>query len=383
LAKAAMTERFSRGDNKPNEMHNTLYANWARGGAGLLITGNTMVEPKNLESAGNVVVSETALPELKAWANSATQYGNHCWTQISHSGRQTTIMNNISPVAPSAVKLKRLGFFAKPIPLTDLEIDALIDKYANAALISKKAGFTGIQIHAAHGYLISQFLSPLTNLRGDKWGGTIENRARFLFDVIKRSRKLVGNTFPISVKINSSDFQKGGFTEDESQWVIRQMEELGIDLLEISGGTYENAVFLVEEGLRESTRKREAYFIEFAKKVKSITSVPVMVTGGIRSLDFCNEAIKEGSVDVVGIARPFLLYENFAGRFLQGEINAKVERIRTGIKNIEDFSEAGYYNLILERMGKGKRLRTDYSPTRSAMHLILHEFKKAMANKFN
>ena len=359
-----MTERFSYGDNKPNEMHQKLYSTWAQGGAGLLITGNVMVEPKNVESAGNVVMTEEALPELKKWARSATQFGNHCWTQISHSGRQTSIFNNLRPVSPSRVKLKRLGFFAKPRPLKDLEIEKLIDKYANAALLSQKAGFTGVQIHAAHGYLINQFLSPITNRREDSWGGPIENRARFLFEVVRRTRAHVGTEFPVSVKINSSDFQKGGFTEEESQWVITQLEELGIDLLEVSGGTYENAVFLVDEGLRESTRKREAYFIEFARKVKSATSVPIMVTGGIRSLEFSNAALQEGSLDMIGIARPFLLYDNFAERFLKGEIEAEVSRIRTGVKSFEDLAEAGYYNLILERMGKGREIRTDYSPAR-------------------
>jgi len=346
-----------------------------------LITGNVMIEAKNVESAGNVVITKEALPEFRKWATSATRFGNHCWTQISHSGRQTSIFNNLHPVAPSKVKLKRLGFFASPRPLTGTEINGLISKYANAAALSKEAGFTGIQIHAAHGYLISQFLSPITNKRDDQWGGPIENRSRFLFEVIKRSRDAVGSSFPISVKINSSDFQKGGFSEAESQWVIGRLEELGIDLLEISGGTYENAVFLVDEGLRQSTIKREAYFIEFARKVKDASSVPVMVTGGIRSLNFSNKALSEGTLDMVGIARPFLLYNNFAKRFLAGEVEAEVKRIRTGIKSFEDLAEAGYYNLILERLGKGKKIKTSYSPTRSAIHLIKHEFIKAMANK--
>lgn len=382
LAKAAMTERFSVGDLKPNQRHYTLYENWAKEGSGLLITGNVMLEKAHLESAGNVVMHKEFLPELKLWAKAATSGGNHCWTQISHSGRQTSIFNNLRPVSASNVKLKKLGFFAKPRALETSEIEGLVEKYASAAELSKQAGFTGIQIHAAHGYLISQFLSPITNKRTDAWGGNLENRTKFLFEIVKATRSCVGPDFPIGVKLNSSDFQKGGFSEEDSLWVIKQLEELGIDLLEISGGTYENAEFLLAENVRQSTKKREAYFLDFAEKVRKESSVPLMVTGGIRSLEFCNEALNENLLDVVGMARPYLLYDNFASRFLAGEITPGPFSIRTGIKAFEDMAEAGFYNLQLDRLGQGKIINKDYSAARSAFHLIKHEFVKALANKF-
>jgi len=229
LVKAAMTERFSNKDYKPNNRHFTLYKNWAQEGSGLLITGNVMLEKNNLESAGNVVIVQRFAPELNKWAKSATTGRTHCWVQISHSGRQTSIFNNLSPVSASDVKLKKLGFFAKPRPLHEKEITALIEKYARAAKICQEAGFTGVQIHAAHGYLINQFLSPITNKRMDKWGGELKNRSRFLFEIITATRALVGPDFPLSVKLNSSDFQKGGFSEEDSMWVVKQLGYLIIN----------------------------------------------------------------------------------------------------------------------------------------------------------
>lgn len=382
LSKAAMTERFSYSDLKPNEKHYTLYENWAKGGAGLLFTGNILLEPSHLESAGNVVINEACLPELKKWAAAATSQNNHCWTQISHSGRQTSIFNNLRPVSASNIKLKKLGFFAKPRALRSDEIFLLIDQFAEAARISKMAGFTGVQVHAAHGYLISQFLSPITNIRSDEWGGSLENRTRILFEIIKATRAKVGKEFPIGVKLNSSDFQSGGFSEEDSLWVINNLEELGVDLLEISGGTYENAEFLLADNVRQSTKRREAYFLDFAEKVRKQSTIPLMVTGGIRTLDFCNTALQEGLLDVVGMARPFLLYDNFAERFLSGQLTPEEFTVRTGIKAFEDMAEAGFYNLQLDRLGCGKSVYLGFSPARSAFHLVKHEFVKAVANKF-
>ncbi|MEO9965400.1 MAG: NADH:flavin oxidoreductase/NADH oxidase family protein [Reichenbachiella sp.] len=383
LAKAAMTERFSNGDLKPNQKHNILYEKWAQGGSGLLITGNVMLQAGHLESAGNVVADNDNITEFQRWAKSATSTGHHCWVQLSHSGRQTSIFNNLRPVSASNIKLKKLGFFAKPRPLKEEEILMLIDRFADSAKLCKEAGFTGVQIHAAHGYLVSQFLSPNTNKRTDDWGGTLEHRTRFLLEIIKATRQAVGPEFPISVKLNSSDFQKGGFNEEESLWVIKKLEALGVDLLEVSGGTYENAEFLLAGNVRQSTLKREAYFLDFAQKVRKESSIPLMVTGGIRSMEFCNQALKDDLLDVIGMARPYLLYDDFATRFLARELTPEAFTIRTGVKALEDMAEAGFYNLQLDRLGQNLPVRLDYSAARSALHLIKHEFVKAMANKFS
>ncbi|MGL1886497.1 MAG: NADH oxidase [Reichenbachiella sp.] len=382
LAKAAMTERFSYSDLKPNKKHYALYETWANEGAGLLITGNVMVDRTHLESAGNVYGRLDALPQLEKWANMAALNETQCWVQLSHSGRQTNILNNLYPKSASDVKLKKLGFFAKPKALKSNEIEIIIKKFIGAALVCQEAGFSGVQVHAAHGYLISQFLSPVTNLRNDEWGGTIENRSRLLISVVKGIREKVGPNFAISVKLNSSDFQKGGFDEKDSLCVISQLEKLGIDLLEISGGTYEKVEFFMAEDKRASTKAREAYFMDFADKVKAHSKLPLMVTGGISSLGFCNDSLRKGELDVIGMGRPFLLYDNFASRFLSGEITPKRKLNKTGIKSLDDMAEAGFYNLVLDRMGKGKKISLHYSAIRSAFHFIKHEFVKAVGNKF-
>jgi 2,4-dienoyl-CoA reductase-like NADH-dependent reductase (Old Yellow Enzyme family) len=237
LVKAAMTERISDKNLEPNDKHYQLYKRWAATGAGLLITGNVVVDPAHLESAGNVYVGdESILPRMKRWAEAAKTEDNQVWVQISHSGRQTTRFNNRHPLAPSAVQLHQLGLFGKPRAMTEQDIQLVIKGFVRAASICKKAGFTGIQIHSAHGYLLSQFLSPRTNRRTDQWGGSLTNRSRLLMAIIRETRAAVGADFPISVKLNSSDFQRGGFTEEESLQVIRMLEGK-IDLLEISGGT--------------------------------------------------------------------------------------------------------------------------------------------------
>ena len=277
IAKAAMTEGLAGKDGLPNAAHDTLYRRWADGGCGLLITGNVQVDRAHLERPGNVIVDGPLSAEGKAawarWAAAATQGGTQAWVQINHAGRQTQKAVNPHPRAPSAVPLALPGGqFGMPVPLTGIEIESLIARWANAAAISREAGFTGVQVHAAHGYLISQFLSPLANQRRDEWGGSLENRARFLIETVKAVRAAVGADFTVSVKLNSADFQKGGFAFDECITVAGWLADLKLDCLEISGGTYEQPAMMDMEGLaprdepaQRSTRQREAYFVEIGR----------------------------------------------------------------------------------------------------------------------
>ena len=174
LVKAAMTERIADKHNAATQRHEVLYERWAETGAGILITGNVMIDRVHLESAGNVCFDADAnLPALKAWAGSALKRGNHCWVQISHAGRQTSRFSTRHPLAPSAVQLKKLGLFGSPVSMTEEDIHRVVEGFVRAAEISKRAGFTGVQVHSAHGYLLSEFLSPVTNTRNDQWGGSI------------------------------------------------------------------------------------------------------------------------------------------------------------------------------------------------------------------
>ncbi len=387
LVKSAMTERISNKKFEPTKGHERLYEDWSDTGVGLLITGNVVIDRKHLESAGNVCFDdEKMLPKISAWAQASKSKGNHVWVQISHSGRQTNKFGNSRPLAPSEVQLKKMGLFGKPKAMTEKDIEDVINGFVKASKIAKEAGFTGVQIHAAHGYLLSQFLSPKTNIRKDQWGGNLENRSRLLLTIIRETRKQVGANFPIAVKLNSADFQRGGFTEEESLEVVKMLDKEKIDLLEISGGTYEKLAFFIlnEEGkeLKESTKRREAYFIDFAKKVRTVSQIPLMITGGFRSYDFCNEVLENREVDLIGMARPFITNKEDIAGFLKGDIsNLENLVLRTGMKQFEDSAEGGFYARQLIRFSKGKKLKINMSPLWCSIFLVLYEFKKAMQKK--
>ena len=331
IAKAAMTEGLAFRDGLPNAAHETLYRRWADRGCGLLLTGNVLIDRLHLERPGNVIVDGPLTAEGKAawarWAAAATAGGTQAWVQISHAGRQTQKSVNPSPKAPSAVPLALPGGrFGMPVPLTGAEIRDLIARWANAAVVSREAGFTGVQLHAAHGYLISQFLSPLVNRREDEWGGALENRARLLIEAVKAVRAAVGNDFTLSVKLNSADFQKGGFAFDECLTVAGWLADLGVDCLELSGGTYEQPAMMDVVGLtpreeprQQSTRQREAYFVQLARALMAAKTPPLMVTGGFRSLSAMEDALDSG-IAFVGVGRPLCAEPDCVTELLEGHV---------------------------------------------------------------
>jgi 2,4-dienoyl-CoA reductase-like NADH-dependent reductase (Old Yellow Enzyme family) len=283
LMKSAMTEGLASPTGQVSDELCRLYRCWSLGGAPVLVTGNVMIDGRYLERPGNLVVDADAdRAGLRRLAEAGTANGNHLWMQINHPGRQCSRLVNGRPVSASDVQLNLLANFARPRPLREEEIVAVIEGFARTAAIARETGFTGVQVHAAHGYLISQFLSPLTNRREDRWGGALENRARLLLDCVQAVRTAVGDDFPLAVKLNSADFQRGGFGPDESERVALMLEALGIDLLEISGGTYEQPQLLGLSGNQDeaerpraaSTRAREAYFLDYARSMRSTIRVP-------------------------------------------------------------------------------------------------------------
>jgi 2,4-dienoyl-CoA reductase-like NADH-dependent reductase (Old Yellow Enzyme family) len=331
IAKAAMTEGLADPLGRPTPELQRLYRIWSDGGAGLHISGNIQIDANHLERPGNVFFDghpdAEMMTALQFWTKAATHNGNHFWAQISHAGRQTMRAVNPRPKAPSAVKLGLPGGqFGTPIALTEDEILNLIGRFGQAALHCKNGGFTGVQIHAAHGYLISQFLSPRSNQRSDRWGGSLVNRARFLMFTINTVRILVGPEFPISVKLNSADFQRGGFAFEDSLQVARWLQDAGVDLIEISGGTYEQPKLLGIQGMEaeeaqnvaETTLSREAYFVDFAQAMKAELKIPLMVTGGFRSASAMDQALRNGGADVTGLARPLCVMPEAPKRLLGG-----------------------------------------------------------------
>jgi 2,4-dienoyl-CoA reductase-like NADH-dependent reductase (Old Yellow Enzyme family) len=308
-----------------------LYRIWSEGGASVLLSGNIQVDRNHLERPGNVIIDAEPDDELRAalarWARAATTRGNHFWAQISHAGRQTPKSINRRPKAPSAVKLALPGGqFGDPVELTIAEIEDIVQRFGVAAAACREAGFTGVEIHAAHGYLLSAFLSPRSNRRADRYGGELRNRARALLEVVDCVRSAVGAKFPIAVKLNSADFQKGGFAFSDSLQVVQWLEQAGVDLIEISGGTYEQPRLVGMEGLEEveeqdvphSTRMREAYFVDFALAMRKEVSIPLLVTGGFRKRTVMEQAIESGGVDLVGLGRPMCVDTDAPARLLAG-----------------------------------------------------------------
>jgi 2,4-dienoyl-CoA reductase-like NADH-dependent reductase (Old Yellow Enzyme family) len=328
LCKAAMTEGLADPQLRATDRLANLYRRWSEGGAGLLLTGNVQIDRRVLERPGNVAIDGNGgIEQLKAWARAGTIGGNHLWMQISHAGRQSPRYVVSHPVGPSDVQLDLLGNYGRPRALTEAEILDFIQRFAKVATVARETGFTGVQIHSAHGYLLSSFLSPITNRRSDAWGGSIENRSRFLIETIRATRKAVGADFPIAVKLNSDDFRKGGFTHEDCLQVVQLLNGEGIDLLEISGGTYEQPRLLGFEGraqdatpLRESTRKREAYFLEYAAAIRQRASIPLMVTGGFRTREGMESALQSGECDVIGLARPLCTHVDVPKLLLSGEL---------------------------------------------------------------
>jgi 2,4-dienoyl-CoA reductase-like NADH-dependent reductase (Old Yellow Enzyme family) len=256
--------------------------------------------------------------------------------------------------------------FVEPRALTGDEIRELIERFAFTAKMAKETGFSGIQIHSAHGYLNSQFLSPLTNRRDDEWGGPLENRMRFLLSNVRAARSAVGTAFPISVKLNSADFQRGGFSEVESMQVVAALEAEGVDLLEISGGNYEMPM-MVATGeskalTRESSIQREAFYLNYAKKVRAKTRMPLMLTGGLRSVEVMESIVADGSVDCVGLARPLALDPDFSRKAMEHRVErAPQAKVNIGIKMFDDMLQSLWYQEQLHLMGAGRDPKINYS----------------------
>jgi 2,4-dienoyl-CoA reductase-like NADH-dependent reductase (Old Yellow Enzyme family) len=401
LCKSAMTEGLADAHDHATAAHQRLYSAWARGGAAILMSGNIMIDRRYLERSGNVVAEgDSGLPQLRAWAQTVHDGGSQLWAQISHPGRQCPRLVNLTPLAPSEVQLNMGGNFGKPRAATEADIRDVIQRFVNTAALVREAGFDGVQIHSAHGYLLSQFLSPRTNQRHDRWGGPLDNRASLLLEVIRAVRERVGLGYPISVKLNSSDFVKGGFTLDESIQVVQWLNDAGVDLLEVSGGTYEQLEFFKPQAvveIRDSTREREAMFLEYAKSIKAVARMPIMVTGGFRTLAGMEAALVGGHTDMIGLARPFCLDPDFPARMLAGQmarLPVPEDRLVLGkgywgpnsassvIRALNNQAQAGWYYHQIERLGAGLPPEPDMSPLRAMSAHLVKDFGRALRRKF-
>lgn len=402
IIKAAMTEGLADAQDHATDRHRHLYQRWAKGGASVLISGNIMVDRRYLERAGNVVVeNDTGMDALQRWVEAVHQCDSQLWAQISHPGRQCPRLVNRRPIAPSPVQLKMIGNFGKPRAATSTDIDDIIQRFARTAQICQSAGFDGIQIHGAHGYLISQFLSPVTNRRNDQWGGSLENRARLLLSIIDAVREAVGPRYPVSLKLNSTDFQQGGFSLEESVQVVQWLNDRTLDLLEISGGTYEQLVFFKNQSpsnIRASTHRREAYFLEYAKSIKAVAKMPVMVTGGFRSQQGMMDAINDHHTDLIGLGRPFCVAPDFPTKMMHNELDAlpiNEEHLILGqgfwgpnstsksLQALNNQSQAAWYFRQIEFLADGMEPDESYSPRRALVKHLSWDACRAIRRKFS
>jgi len=374
LAKAAMEENMAAPNHLPGEHIFQLYKTWAAGGAGLLITGNVMIDHRAMTGPGGIALeAETPLAPFITWAKAAKQqhsakhYIKHdtkIWMQINHPGRQVYAAMGGQVLSPSDIALnmgKHSKLFGKPSPMTENDIQSVIQRFVTTAYRAVEAGFDGIQIHAAHGYLLSQFLSPLTNKRTDSWGGSLENRARLLFEVIKAVQKALPAHTAISVKLNSADFQRGGFDSNEALAVVKTLEALKVDLVELSGGSYESPA-MQGNTADGSTLAREAYFLAFAKSIAKETTTPMMTTGGIIRLPVAQKVLDEG-VAMVGIGRALAFSPDLPNQWQHSpEAKAILPNINWKNKTMAAIATMAITKRQLQRIGKGKQAKLNSSP---------------------
>jgi 2,4-dienoyl-CoA reductase-like NADH-dependent reductase (Old Yellow Enzyme family) len=375
-----MSEALGDKSYGPTPQLEQLYGTWSAGGYGLLVTGNVMVDRTQLGEPGNVVVEdERHLAGLTRWAKSAQDSGIPIWMQINHPGRQTNPMAlRLQPVAPSPIAVNIPGA-SKPRELTGAEIEDIIDRFATTSAVAETAGFNGVQIHAAHGYLVAQFLSPLSNQRQDEWGGDPERRMRFALEIVRRIRSRVSPGFAVGIKLNSADFQRGGFTEEESRDVVARLATEGLDLIEVSGGSYESPAMMGSAA--QSTRDREAYFLEYARAVRDVAGdIPLAVTGGFRSRTAMESALSSGDCDLIGIGRPACTTPDAANVILDSREPAltahHIGYSRSGllskitdVKAINSAIDLGWHEDQLHRIGNGKQPDLDRSKLRTAVAL--------------
>ncbi|MEM9104185.1 MAG: NADH:flavin oxidoreductase/NADH oxidase family protein [Pseudomonadota bacterium] len=358
--KSAMSEVLATiGEGLPNRQHLEVYRRWAEGGTGIIVSGNVMIDPTALGEPGNVVLeNDRHLDRFAEWTSvvHAADPDIQFWMQINHPGKQSPKFLSAQPVAPSAIALGKglEAAFVKPRALEADEISALVKRYATTARLAREAGFDGVQIHGAHGYLVSQFLSPHHNQRTDEWGGTPENRRRFVLEVYRAIRAETGENFPVSIKMNSADFQKGGFEGDEAYAVVDALSAEGVDLIEISGGNYESPAMT---GARQSTAEREAYFLDFAAEARTRSETRIAVTGGFRSVAAMEAALASGATDFVGLARPLTLDPDLPkNAATDSDYVMNVGRPSTGIRSLDRtfMIPITYYESQIRRMGRGK-----------------------------
>ena len=315
LVRSATAERMADDDGRPLPPLKELYAELVRGGVGLIITGHMYIHlsgKAHVEMTG--LYHDDLLPDLTELTDAVHHENGRIIVQINHGGMNCRRETVDETLAPSEVDQPYVSRPAREITLD--EIDNIIQAFANAARRAQEAGFDGVQIHAAHGYLISQFLSPLINHREDAWGGGITERMRFLKEVTKAVRDQVGSDYPVLIKLGMEDGIQGGLKSDESLQVVAALEDMGIDGLEISGGISGDRGVNIKKGIRSPND--EAYFLPLARKAREVTQLPIILVGGIRSRSVMDQVLADGHANFISLCRPLISEPDLPNRLRLG-----------------------------------------------------------------
>lgn len=315
--RSATCERLFDDEGFPEEGLKEFYCQLAKGGIGAIITGHAFIEPIGKASPKQLAIyKDDFIPPLKKITEAVHKYDTHIFLQLSHAGRQTKskYLEGKIPVAPSPVEENTTHTIPKE--LKEEEIYRIIENFKRAALRAREAGFDGVQLHSAHGYLLSQFISPYTNRRTDKWGGCVENRLRILIEIIKPIKEVKANNFAVFVKLNMEDFIEEGLKFGDSSFIAKELEKIGIDAIETSGGIWESSQFIIRRDIL--SKDKEAYFLDYAKQLRKSIDIPIILVGGIRSKEIMEEILEVG-IDFISMSRPFIREPDLANRLIKGE----------------------------------------------------------------
>ncbi|MCX7766034.1 MAG: NADH:flavin oxidoreductase [Candidatus Sumerlaeia bacterium] len=321
--RSATHEWLATEDGFVTEKMLDFYQTLAQGGVGLIIPGYAYVDPGGKSSVRqNAIYEDKFIPGYQALVKIVHQYGAKIALQIVHGGRQSKpeLIGMQTPIAPSAVYDKSSGI--TPRAMSSSEITHIQEQFVSAITRAKKAGFDAVQLHIAHGFLLSEFISPYTNQRTDIYGGSTENRCRFIIEIIQKAKREVGNDFPIFAKLNSTDGIRGGLTEEESARVAKLLAIAGVALIEVSGGMAEAGAIAARKNIL--TVEQEAYFLPAARLIKqalkeSALSTRVALVGGLRSLSIMHQIIENGEADLISLSRPLIREPDLILKFQRGE----------------------------------------------------------------
>ncbi len=317
FVRSSTWDGLARENGEVTEPMIDLYRSLANGVVGLILSGYAFIDKRGKASPRMLGADDDALiPGLKQLANAVHEADGKVVLQIAHGGAQIMFDTGLTLEAPSAVADRLTG--KMPVEMTTGDIERVVAEFADAARRAREAGFDGVQMHGAHGYLLAQFLSPYTNVRSDDYGGPIENRAKIVFETYEAIRDAVGNDFPVMIKINSSDFDNVGLAPEDSLWVCRKLSEMGIDAIELSGGG-PAAEELSPARTKIDAPGKEAYFREYAKQFTPHLDCPLILVGGLRSLEVAEEIYREGSAQFFSLSRPFISEPDLINRWQSGD----------------------------------------------------------------